>query len=188
MKTVPEKAGKDVLHKVKKTPLAYCLKPIINIKSHNTEPGPNSDYRGPPIDLKNIKAWDDFMADGEITSMLKDRDVNLIFNQEFTEEELEHFQWSSPPVTKRLSEQAFERHWSSVTNALNVILEKMAAQYSGTENPICVKIGDGTCATRKAPARKVATKANKADFAGYQHFPDGSEYSTVPPEEIDNRI
>lgn len=168
--------------------MQYILKPITNLKSHNTEPGPNSNPNCPDVDLENIEVWESFMMNGEIESMLKDPTVAAVFNEEYTQEELDMFTWGSSPETGRRNEKQFEKGWSTITDALNVILEKIAAAVQGVVNPICVKMGDGDSATKKAPGRKWATQNIKADLAGYEAIPDSGQYVGNAADEIYNRI
>src|SRR2546423_4892690 len=112
---------KGPLHRVKKAPWNYLIKPITHLASDNNEAAPNSLYEGPDVTLSDITSWEDFCVDQEIIAMLQDTKLSEVLNSEFTEEELEEFTWGVPRSGGKISEQTFERLWAAIVHALNTI-------------------------------------------------------------------
>lgn len=179
---------KDPRHTVKKTPWNYLSKPITHLASDNNEADTNSIYEGPAVTLSDIKEWEDFCVDEEIAAMLQDTKLSEVLNSEFTDEQLEEFTWGVPRSGGKISEQTFERLWASVVHALNTIQWVCAASREGHANPTYLVIGDGSCATRKAPEAAGFTERKKPDFAGYELVPGSKQYTKEEIKLTPNRF
>src|SRR6202035_4523822 len=110
-----------------------------------------------------------------------------IFNNEYTEKELERFTWGDPVETGNISEQTFELLWADINKGLNLIFEMYALKAQDTDRPKYVVIGNGSCAKRKADGRW-DTSGKKPDYAGYEKDPESNQYCGDGPFQVYNRI
>jgi hypothetical protein len=191
-KHIPEPIEKDVLHKAQnpaiKSPLEYMQKPITHLKSDVDDSGSNSNYDAPPVDLKDVKVWDNFLAYDELNKMVNDPRWNSVLTAAFPEHHANRMIWGAPVAGGNVNEMSFERLWAPVWQALNLIQLMCAAYDQGTEDPIFMMIGDGDCGKWRSPDRSKSSQGKKPDFAGYEFVPGSNQYSGDNPKKVYNRI
>jgi hypothetical protein len=183
---VPEASEKEFIHKVQ-SPVLWMQTAPLHLKSDNDEPALNSDYKGAHVPLENVQKWDGFLVNNELQAMVNDPQWKAILTGPFTPAQLRKFTWDDPESGGNINEQAFERLWAPIFQALNLILKMCASHEQNTEDPVCMVIGDGECARKRAKGQPQKDR-KRPDLSGYQYVPGNNQYKGDGPNNVYNRI
>jgi len=177
------------------TPLLYLQKPIKYLKSDNDERGgTNSSYEAPLVKARDVKIWQNFMANGELKQMINNPKWRCVITKPFTKKELQRLIWDEPELGGNINEMTFEILWSQIYSTLNLIHLKCRQKETGFEHPTRILIGNGDCAQKitKEPYQNYVPPKNagskRPDYAAYEFVPGSNQYTKHGRKSIENRV
>jgi len=175
------KSGRRALDVLNQPWLKYLL------PSHKK--GGNSDYKGRPIYLADVRVWDDFWTRDDLAFWESDHRLNGLITRYMTEYEDKRCPYDLEELPLRIvNEMQLERVSEVLRKQINFILRLCAIELQQTKTPVVTRIGDGEDAGWISPEAEEGAKGKKPDYSGYLHDPKEQSNNEYCCENIPNRI
>ena len=163
-------------------------KPIKHLNEHSQKSGQNSDYKGRPIELKDVHIWKDFITVHDVEALWENNDdIKPHFLKNMKTEDSDRCLWGEPVAGGMYNEMCLERQWSSIHNQFNLAFELCAKAEQKTDKPIYVQMGDGQNAEWISSNAEVHAKRKRPDYASYL-YSDSAQFEGESPKHVFNRI